>query len=463
MASRPSTKKLSAATTDASTLPPLPVTSMAPVAVAAPLSGTPHKTSPVYQHDVARQANLLRDALQSDRVRVGFFLGAGCPLGVYDKMGEKSLNLIADVAALTSMLHTKLIELDRELGDDEKLVPCWNSLVQACRDGGDSTPNVENILTELRTITGRKGKKPLDGFDKDRFAALDIAVCDLIVDAVGKRLPSHRCSYRRFASWVGGIQRAAPVEIFTPNYDLLMEEAFEQQRIPHFDGFVGSREPFFDIASIEQDAIPKRWARLWKLHGSINWQRGDGDTVFRAQGPAAKGKAMIYPSHLKYDQSRRMPYLAMIDRLRAFFRAAETTKSLGPPVLVVCGYSFSDEHLNEVLLDGLRGNQAAQCFVLGYKSLADSRVVANFASERPNLTVLAWDGAVVGTREGQYCEPRSASVSPEPWIFVDALPAGAPTSAAPVRCRLGDFHFFALLLEQLYGGRNDIDNAAIQP
>ena len=34
-------------------------------------------------------------------------------------------------------------------------------------------------------------------------------------------------------------------EIFTSNYDLIIEKSLEAIRIPHFDGFVGSYEPFF--------------------------------------------------------------------------------------------------------------------------------------------------------------------------------------------------------------------------
>lgn len=435
-------------------------------AVSSPIVAT------AIQHDAIQQARLLRDALQSDKVRLGCFLGAGCPSGVYDNDGKKcDPPLIPDVARLTSHIRDELVkhaalkvdgENDAAKVEREKFVPCWDTLVTECIEGGVIEPNVEHILSELRTLTARRGKTALVGLEKALLDLLDKKVCDLIVDAVGKSLPSHRCSYHRLASWVGGLQRSAPIDLFTPNYDLLVEEAFEQQQIPHFDGFVGSREPFFDIASIEQDAIPRRWTRLWKLHGSINWQRRDDGTVFRAQGRAAFGKAMIYPSHLKYDQSRRMPYLAMIDRLRAFFRSGGHAQGFGPPVLVVCGYSFSDDHLNEVLLDGLRGNPAAQCFVLAYSALDSSKAVVKFASGQPNLTVLALDGAVVGTRTGHYGKPASAVANQEPWIVNEPVSGSTDTPPAEaVRCRLGDFHFFGLFLEQLYGGRNESEHVAL--
>ena len=411
------------------------------------------------RHDPSGQASLLQNALQSDKVRIGCLLGAGCPLGIFDESGEKSLELIPNVRGLTDLVYAELCS--RDVGRTMKLVPAWDELKQACDDGGETTLNVEHILTELRTLSARRGTTKVGNLTKDILTELDAEVCDIISGVMSRSLPAHRCSYHRLASWVGGLERAAPLELFTPNYDLLLEEAFEQQKIPLFDGFVGSREPFFDIASIEQDAIPRRWTRLWKLHGSINWERRADGTVFRRQGCADKGKAMIYPSHLKYDESRRMPYLAMIDRLRAFFRTGGHQHGFGPPVLVVCGYSFSDAHLNEVLLDGLRGNAGAQCFVLAYERLEDSEILVKLASGQPNMTVLAQDGAIVGTRLGQYSE----SSTQDPWIvkvaaFGTTSANGEASPTEVVKCRLGDFHFFGLFLELLYGGRKGGENDA---
>jgi hypothetical protein len=154
---------------------------------------------------------------------------------------------------------------------------------------------------------------------------------------------------------------------------------------------------------------------------------------------------MIFPSHLKYDQSRRMPYLAMLDRLRAFFHGKDA------PRLVVCGYSFLDDHLNEVLLDGLRGNRNAQCFALMYSSLGDHSRAVGYAEKQSNLTVLAWDGAVVGTRAGLYRAGTTGGPEHTPWLLEKAEPGGDPKVLRPY-CRLGDFHYFGLFLEQLCGG-----------
>jgi hypothetical protein len=279
---------------------------------------------------------------------------------------------------------------------------------------------------------------------------LDAKICELIAKVVGKALPEHTNSYHRFAAWSRQIDRVSPIEIFTPNYDLLFEEALEQYKVPYFDGFVGTREPFFDVAAMEQDAMPARWTRLWKLHGSINWIKRKDGSVFRCYHPARPKEGeqlLIYPSHLKYEQSRRMPYLAMIDRLRAFFRETDPEKT--NPVLIVCGYSFADDHLNEVLLDGLRGNRSAHCFALMYPGLKDCETAKLHASKHSNLSVLALDGAVIGNRPGGY-KPIDRSTIAE-GVGFDAAAETDDESTGAGLCRLGDFHHFALFLETQYG------------
>lgn len=429
----------------------------------APAAPKPSKLEAV--HDAAQQARVLRQVLQDDKQRIGCFLGAGSPLGVYDAAEKASLVLIPAVVELTKRVGLALETADKSPGAATTYKKQWDALCQECKRDDGYAPTVEDVLTELRALSSRRGKAEVLGMTKEALQKLDQEICSAIAEQIKVPLPGHRNSYNRFASWIAGVNRDSPVEVFTPNYDLLFEQAFEQQSLPHFDGFVGSREPWFDLASIEHDSVPVRWTRLWKLHGSINWERREdtvnGTTatrVVRVTGFATNSKVMIYPSHLKYDQSRRMPYLAMIDRLRAFFHGGglrgrvDGARSLGDaPRLVVCGYSFLDEHLNEVLLDGLRGNRSAQCFALMFSGLADNPRVIEYAQKHGNLTVLAQDGAVVGTRVGRYRPGTSGGSEQEPWL-VSESDSSSGTPVDEIKCKLGDFHYFGLFLEELCGG-----------
>ena len=95
----------------------------------------------------------------------------------------------------------------------------------------------------------------------------------------------------------------------------------EERRVPYFDGFVGSDNAFLDLESMAEDDLPPRWARLWKIHGSINWWMTDKKKLRRSRDKGEGEQLLIYPSHLKYEQSRQMPYYAMLDRLRVFLRS----------------------------------------------------------------------------------------------------------------------------------------------
>ena len=89
--------------------------------------------------------------------------------------------------------------------------------------------------------------------------------------------------------------------------------------------------------------MASRFVRLWKLHGSVNWVRSDDDQIVRIGQPAKDLPAAIYPSDAKYEESRRVPFLVLQDRLRRALHQPET-------IVLVSGFSFADDHLNETAL-----------------------------------------------------------------------------------------------------------------
>ncbi|MBK6958008.1 MAG: SIR2 family protein [Nitrosomonas sp.] len=313
-------------------------------------------------HCPYRQSKNLLDALASDKTKVAFLLGAGCPASIPHPDGDGIQPLIPAILGLTA-------DVKKKLGESEVYRGSFNIILKRFSEEEPAEPTIENILSHIRALQEVVRDGDIHGLTKTMLAELDEKICEITTVVVGAELPDSNTPYHQLAKWIGGIQRAQPVEVFTPNYDLLVEQAFEAHKIPYFDGFVGSREAFFDLTSMEENAslpvhcLPVRWSRLWKLHGSINWwsRYEDEDKknlkVVRTgiEKPIGGDRQMIYPSHLKYDQSRRLPYLAMLDRLKNFL-------ARGQAVLVTCGYSFADEHLNEVIFQGLRSNPTAICF-----------------------------------------------------------------------------------------------------
>lgn len=393
-------------------------------------------------HCPYRQAALLQQALTPDKMRVAFFLGAGCPAAVRVGDGNQTNPLIPDIRGLTK-------EVREKIEGNGKFKTAVVTILRRLAETGIKEPNIEQILTHVRALGEIIGNSTIDGLSKAALNDMDEEICRLTTDVVKVRLPGDDTPYHHLATWIGGVQRAHPVEIFTPNYDLLVEQALEQRRVPYFDGFVGSDRTFFDVASMEQDKLPARWSRLWKVHGSINWWRTSLGNVERRADVAAGDRQMIYPSHLKYDQSRRLPYLAMLDRLRAFLAREQA-------VLITCGFSFSDQHLNEVILQGLSGNPNSVCFGLLYGDRADYQEAVNRARKQSNLSLLAFDGAVLNTMERDWHSEKKEDHILH-GLAVETGEFKERTKAEATRCKflLGDFKTFGTFLAHHLAYRED--------
>ena len=334
-------------------------------------------------HDPSRHVNYLQLCLSQDKRNIGFFIAAGCPVSIRVTVGTATEPLIPDVQGLTDHVSVLMRATHLKIAFEKV-----ESHLQA---DGHTGINIETQLTFIRGLKAIAGTGKVRDLSIDDLNFLEDEMCRLISERVNRLLPEAENPYTQLAAWVASTNRSAPVEVFTTNYDLLIEQALERFRIPYFDGFSGSKEAFLDTHSIDHDELPTRWARLWKLHGSINWTINGAKQVCRVS--ACTGKCIIQPSHLKYEESRRMPYLAMIDRLRAFIRKPSST-------LVICGYSFRDEHLNACLLEGLTGSPRSAVFGLLYGNLVDYPEATKLAGTASNLSLLARDGALIGTREG---------------------------------------------------------------
>lgn len=393
-------------------------------------------------HCPYRQSTLLQQALAPNKMRTAFLIGAGCPVSIRVEDGAESKPLIPDIRGLTK-------EVNQQLSQSNTHKDTHALLLKRFDGGAPIIPSIEDILSHIRALQDVVRDGTIDGLDKAKLSALDAEICAITTKVVGVDLPKSNTPYHQLATWIGGIPRAHPVEIFTPNYDLLVEQALEARKIPYFDGFVGSKQAFFDLSSMESATLPSRWARLWKVHGSVNWWRTPDDEVVRREGHIAGDRQMIYPSHLKYDQSRRMPYLAMLDRLRDFL-------ARGQGVLVTCGYSFSDQHLNEVILHGLRSNPTAICFGLLYGPRAGYTDASSKAKECPNLSLLASDGAVLGTEDRNWRSDEN-TMHPLHGISVTKQQAldGSDDTATNCEFRLGDFKYFGRFLAQQLSRSDD--------
>lgn len=182
------------------------------------------------------------------------------------------------------------------------------------------------------------------------------------------------------------------INVFTTNNDLFNERALDHLNINYNNGFGGGLERYFNPArfrythskrvdlNMEKFEPIDNMVYLYKLHGSVNWVESKGNSLFdiqeiptKAGESAAEQPALIYPTPLKQNQSLGSPYADLI-------REFQAKLTLQNSVLFVIGYSFSDEHLNNIIYQALASNTSLSVVVFGdhdkclLSRIGDSRV-----------------------------------------------------------------------------------------
>ncbi len=173
-----------------------------------------------------------------------------------------------------------------------------------------------------------------------------------------------------FASRTGTRDR---LNIFTTNYDRLIEAGADVAGLRLIDRFVGALSPIFRSSRMDVDmhynppgirGEPRYLegvARFTKLHGSLDWINV-GEDIRRIGLPfgaktiqpfletagfdASYSSLMIYPNSAKDRETAEYPYVELFrDFASALCRPNST--------LVTYGYSFGDDHINRVIRDML--------------------------------------------------------------------------------------------------------------
>lgn len=254
--------------------------------------------------------------------------------------------------------------------------------------------NLEGVLSRLRRISALiSGQEKVDGLTARKAKELDVDICRLIVKALS--VGSEETSpVDCLAAWAGRADYHQPLELFTVNYDLLLETALEKMRIPYFDGFVGALEARFHTELAESlprsdaESMPAFFVRLWKLHGSVNWAWNDDQQIVRLGRPVSKDlAAAIYPSDAKYEESRRIPFVVLQDLLRRALYQHET-------LMLISGYSFADDHLNEQLFSAAIRRPRSEFIAFCFSEIPE--VLANRATDIPNFQVVSGREAIIG-------------------------------------------------------------------
>jgi hypothetical protein len=351
----------------------------------------------VDNQEKARKA--LDELLKEMRVRFGtiiktdnvsFLIGAGASLSA----GGVSL------ASIPKPLEKTLI--DKAAGDQkEKEAPGWIALFYKITSAlsqkdcsfddrsnlfqsaeGEGIPpielNLEDFLSQLHAwhsgmidttetlqLTGSTelsiAKRDLIRLIKEITGSLTILL-NLPKYSLDEPLRHHRKFIKKVLTRPLNLRRA---NLFTLNYDTLIEQAGDAEGAVLVDGFVGTlrrvfRPESYDIdfyfpAQTTEGRVHRfdRALHLYKLHGSITWHtcKPDRENPFGLfatfYSPDYHSKdVLIYPSPMKYGQALGMPYSELF---RRFGNAIAQPQS----ALFVIGYGFGDDHVNALIRQAL--------------------------------------------------------------------------------------------------------------
>ncbi|MCY3765461.1 MAG: SIR2 family protein [Gemmatimonadetes bacterium] len=271
-----------------------------------------------------------------------FLIGAGC----------------SRCAGLPLTAELTRIAMDSEnLDDTSKAILAG---IQTLFDGA-TISNIEDYLSELVDLIAIAERRTERGVPRAQMTIADrpYSVIQLrtaakqikesILNAVDKEveIETHRKFIRAVHRpvRVGKATTGSAVDYLVLNYDTVIEDALAIERVTFSDGIEGGVTGWWNPDTLDRNDLA---ARVLKLHGSVDWCEVAGDSLPRRIAPNLQiqdmrdRRILIAPASTKYRETQLDPFAQLADRARRVLRPAHGTER----VLVVCGYSFGDAHIN---------------------------------------------------------------------------------------------------------------------
>ncbi|MGB4183024.1 MAG: SIR2 family protein [Dethiobacteria bacterium] len=220
----------------------------------------------------------------------------------------------------------------------------------------------------------KKLSEDIDKTLKDFAASILLGERNIALSSAKKREEAFGCLVNFLMSFASRSGTRDRLQIFTTNYDRIIEAGAELAGLHLLDRFVGNLVPIFRSSrlSIDMHYNPpgirgeprylEGVARFTKLHGSVDWiytmrnirrfglPFGADSIGPYLQAPGLSGAIvrglMIYPNAAKDRETAEYPYVELYRDFSAAVCRPNNT-------LITYGYGFGDEHINRVIEDML--------------------------------------------------------------------------------------------------------------
>lgn len=259
------------------------------------------------------------------------------------------------------------IRTGRKKANTEDQIRIANELIAGLSIVKDST-DFSALSTRLDSLCSELNSK-LESFTNN-ISAIESSIASADPEKRAAAFNKLVMFIMSFASRTGTRDR---LNIFTTNYDRLIEAGADVAGLRLIDRFVGALSPVFRSSRMDVDmhynppgirGEPRYLegvARFTKLHGSLDWINV-GDDIRRIGLPFGAGtlkpflevaglstdysSLMIYPNSAKDRETAEYPYVELFRDFAAALCRPNST-------LVTYGYSFGDDHINRVIRDML--------------------------------------------------------------------------------------------------------------
>ena len=171
--------------------------------------------------------------------------------------------------------------------------------------------------------------------------------------------------------------REPRAKLCTSNDDRCLEEVARRSRFTLIDGFSHHLDQTYDRTHFDLDIVRREGHRenpdyvanvlqFYKLHGSIDWRRVDGD-ILRTRAQVGK-PVLIYPRSSKYQESFDAPYLDMLSAFQAALREPDTA-------LLISGFGFNDDHISSPIMSAIESNMSLRLAICDIAFIPDEQLV----------------------------------------------------------------------------------------
>lgn len=325
-----------------------------------------------------------------EKTRINILLGAGASFKKNDTLPHYPLmrDLVEEIEK--SRIHSNCLA---EFPDASIVRECYKKML--------SEGNFEDYLSSLEGYSNF----PISPASKEKTSKLISVVKEIVVNRIKSSSDNtvlkeiekfYKALLKINNEKEEGLKR---INVFTTNYDMLSEIAFENIGTHYFSGFFGLKNRKFSPAyynfSYSDDLnlrtknymIKNEHVNLYKLHGSLSWKLNGDELVEVQDYDSNLDPVIIYPSHTKYNQTNLIGYYSTL--MREFINQLLTQQSS----LIVIGYSFSDEHINK-LIESVLHVETFTLIALAFND-KDLENLKNFANNRSNVIVYNGDYATL--------------------------------------------------------------------